>query len=145
MRIAALFLCGSFLLAQPAVSDVQTLIDNRVNTTKKAVGLVVGTVDATGIHIYSAGRTAVGGTEKPDGRTLFEIGSITKVFTSLLLADMIERGEVKADDPVSKYLPDHAEVPCRNGKQITLLNLSMQNSGLPRLPGNMKPADPANP
>jgi D-alanyl-D-alanine-carboxypeptidase/D-alanyl-D-alanine-endopeptidase len=131
-------------LAAQSAGDLQALIDNRVST-KKAVGIVAGTVDATGVHIYTAGGTAVGGAQKPDGDTLFEIGSITKVFTSLLLADMIERGEVRADDLVSKYLPDHAAVPSRNGKQITLLNLSMQNSGLPRLPDNMKPADVANP
>jgi CubicO group peptidase (beta-lactamase class C family) len=130
---------------QSTMGNMQSLIDNRVRTAKKAVGIVVGTVDTTGTHIYSAGETSAGSGEMPNGDTLFEIGSITKIFTSLLLADMIERGEVKADDPVSKYLPGHAEVPSRDGKQITLLNLSMQNSGLPRLPDNLKPADPANP
>lgn len=124
---------------------MQALIDNRVNTAKRAVGIVVGTVDSSGTHIYAAGSTSTESSQKPDGDTIFEIGSITKVFTSLLLADMIERGEVRADDPVSKYLPQHAEVPSRNGKQITLLNLSMQNSGLPRLPDNLKPADTADP
>jgi D-alanyl-D-alanine-carboxypeptidase/D-alanyl-D-alanine-endopeptidase len=144
MEVATLMVLSE-LLAQSTNGDVQALIDNRVNTAKKAVGIVVGTVDGTGVHIYSAGKTAAGGTETPNGDTLFEIGSITKVFTSLLLADMIERGEVKAEDPVSEYLPGHAPVPSRNGKQITLLNLSMQNSGLPRLPDNLHPADPANP
>jgi len=67
------------------------------------------------------------------------------VFTSLVLADMIEKGEVKPDDPVAKFLPKTITVPERNGRQITLMDLSMQVSGLPRLPGNMKPADPANP
>jgi CubicO group peptidase (beta-lactamase class C family) len=133
------------LLAQSATGDVQLLIDNRVDTAKRAVGIVVGTVDAAGVYIYASGKTSAGGNEIPNGDTLFEIGSITKVFTSLLLADMIERGEVKANDPVSLYLPGHAEMPSRNGKQITLMNLSMQNSGLPRLPDNMNPADPANP
>jgi CubicO group peptidase (beta-lactamase class C family) len=138
MRLAAILMSVNILAAEPN-SDLQRLIDNRVDTARKAVGIVAGTVDEGGVHIYSAGA------EKLDGDSLFEIGSITKVFTSLLLADMIERGEVRPDDPVSKYLPDHAEVPSRNGKQITLLNLSMQNSGLPRLPNNMLPADPANP
>ncbi len=124
---------------------LQALIDNRVKTAKRAVGIVAGTVDASGTQVFAAGTTSAGGDQTLNGDTIFEIGSITKVFTSLLLADMIERGEVKADDPVSKYLPDHAEVPSRNGKQITLLNLSMQNSGLPRLPDNLKPADPADP
>ncbi len=130
-------------LASAQISDLQALIDNRVQM-KKAVGIVAETLDATGSHVYSAGTAATGGTQKPDGKTLFEIGSITKVFTSLILADMIERGEVKGDDPVAKYLPGH-EIPSRNGKQITLMNLSMQNSGLPRMPDNFTPADLANP
>ena len=144
MRLAAILMSVSALLAQSS-GDLQALIDNRVETAKKAVGIVAGTVDSSGVHIYVSGRTSVRGAQKPDGDTLFEIGSITKVFTSLVLSDMIQRGEVHADDPVSKYLPDHAEVPSRNGKQVTLLNLSMQNSGLPRLPDNMKPADSENP
>jgi serine-type D-Ala-D-Ala carboxypeptidase/endopeptidase len=90
-------------------------------------------------------RVSKEGNQEPDGDTIFEIGSITKVFTSLVLADMIERGEVNADDPVSKFLPKTVVVPSRNSPQITLLDLSMQVSGLPRLPDNMKPADPGNP
>lgn len=146
MRFAAVLLVVPVMLAQSRDSNIQALIDNRVDTAKKAVGIVVGTIDANGSSLYSSGKTAVGSAGvRLDGSTLFEIGSFTKVFTSLLLADMIERGEVKADDPVSKYLPGQAQVPSRNGKQITLLNLSMQNSGLPRLPDNMKPADVENP
>jgi CubicO group peptidase (beta-lactamase class C family) len=76
---------------------------------------------------------------------LFEIGSITKVFTSLLLADLVERGELTLDTPVAKLLPDSVKVPSRNGKQITLLDISMQVSGLPRMPSNFHPADPDNP
>ena len=128
------------LAAQANSIDPQTLIDDRVGT-RKAAGIVVGTLDQTGKRIYSSGTTSAGGSEKPSGDTLFEIGSITKVFTSLLLADMIERGEVKAEDPVSRYLPDTAKVPSRNGKPITLLNLSMQNSGLPPLPSNLIPGE----
>src|SRR5690606_31689949 len=80
-----------------------------------------------------------------DAQSVFEIGSITKAFTGILLADMVLRGEVSLDDAVSKYLPASVTMPSRNGQQITLAHLSMQNSGLPRLPGNMNPADPLNP
>ena len=67
-----------------------------------------------------------------DGDTLFEIGSITKVFTALLLQDMIERGEMKLDDPVQKYLPNSVKMPTYQGKEITLLHLATHTSGLPR-------------
>jgi len=57
----------------------------------------------------------------------------------------VERGEVALSDPVSKFLPATVKMPERNGKQITLADLSTQTSGLPRLPSNLKPKDPTNP
>src|SRR5208283_4407870 len=80
-----------------------------------------------------------------DGDTVFEIGSITKVFTALLLADMAQRGEVALTDPVSKYLPKGVKMPGRNGHAIMLQDLATHTSGLPRLPSNMKPKDFMNP
>ncbi|MFL6245524.1 MAG: serine hydrolase, partial [Thermoanaerobaculia bacterium] len=79
------------------------------------------------------------------GDTLFEIGSITKVFTALLLADAVQRGEVALSDPVSKYLPANVKVPERGGKKITLQDLAMHVSGLPRLPTNITPKEKLNP
>ena len=102
-------------------------------------------VDATGERFIATGATAPGGTVAPDADTVFEIGSITKVFTSLVLADMVVRGEVRLDDPVAKFLPKTVRVPGRDGREITLLDLSNQVSGLPRLPDNLKPADPGDP
>src|SRR5207244_1074108 len=69
----------------------------------------------------------------------------SKAFTAVLLADMVTRGEVKLDDPVSKYLPETVKVPAYQDRVITLLDLTTQTSGLPRLPSNLKPADPGNP
>ena len=71
-----------------------------------------------------------------DGRTLFEIGSITKVFTGILLAEMAERGEVRLEQPVAELLPGDVVVPTRNGRQIRLVDLSTHSSGLPRMPDN---------
>jgi len=126
------------------LAGIRAAMDNRVDTGR-AVGMVAGVIDANGRHVIASGNVSRGGSQAPDGDTVYEIGSITKVFTSLLLADMIEKGEVKPDDPVAKYLPSTVKVPSRDGHQITLLELSMQMSGLPRLPDNLKPADPLNP
>ncbi len=111
---------------------------------KKAVGVVVGTVSAKGREITAVGKMSKDGAAA-DGDTIFEIGSVTKVFTSLALADMIEKGEVKGEDSVAKYLPVEVKVPSRNGKQVTLMDLSMQVSGLARLPFNLASADRQNP
>ena len=124
--------------------EIRSIMANRVESGK-AVGIVTGVIDEKGRQVVASGKISLDGTQPPDGDTVFEIGSVTKVFTSLILADMIEKGEVKPDDPVAKFLPATVKVPSRNGRQITLLDLSMQVSGLPRLPDNLKPADPANP
>ncbi|MGH6958332.1 MAG: serine hydrolase, partial [Caulobacteraceae bacterium] len=75
----------------------------------------------------------------------FEIGSITKVFTALALADMDRRGEVKLDEPIADLLPPGVTAPTKDGKAITLADLATHTSGLPRLPTNMAPKDPADP
>ena len=130
--------------AATSLDEIRSIIAAPVDG-HKTLGIVVGMIDEKGRTVIGYGRIAKDVDQKPDGDTVFEIGSITKVFTSLLLADMVERGEVKPDDPVSKFLPPSVKVPERNGRKITLLDLSMQISGLPRLPNNLRPADFANP
>lgn len=81
----------------------------------------------------------------PNAETLYELGSLTKVLTALLLADSVQRGEVTLDEPLSKLVPQGVTAPTREGKEITLEMLSTHYSGLPRLPSNLEPADPQNP
>ena len=132
-------------LAAANLDEIRSILVNRVDENKKAVGIVVGIIDEHGRNVIGHGKLALDRDQTPDGDTIFEIGSITKVFTSLLLADMVERGEVKLDDPAGKFLPSTVQVPRRGDRQITLLDLSMQVSGLPRLPNNMKLTDLNNP
>ncbi len=142
----SLLVCGLCILALPLpAADVKAILAERVDARKRAVGVVVGTIDAKGREIVGYGRVALDRDERPGADTVFEIGSITKVFTALLLADMAERGEVKLDDPVSKYLPETVKAPSRGGREITLLDLAMHISGLPRVPNNFRPADWGNP
>jgi serine-type D-Ala-D-Ala carboxypeptidase/endopeptidase len=125
-------------------SVVQSIIDERV-ASRRAMGIVVAVLEkGKPPRISTAGVSGIAGLPLA-ANTLFEIGSITKVFTGALLAEMVSRGEVKLDDPVSKYLPKTVRMPSRNGKQITLIDLATQSSGLPRIPNNMKPANVANP
>ena len=126
-------------------AEIRRILAERVDVQHQSVGIVAGVVDAAGRRIVSYGSLAKGDTRTLDGDTVFEIGSITKVFTSLLLADAVRRGEVALSDPIAKFLPAKVNVPERGGHPITLQQLSMHTSGLPRLPGNMKPKDPTNP
>jgi CubicO group peptidase (beta-lactamase class C family) len=127
----------------PHDSALRAIVAERVESGR-AVGLVLGLVDrADHRRIVSYGSS--GGARPLDGSTVFEIGSITKVFTTIALADMARAGEVQLDDPVANYVPESVTVPSRDGKPITLAMLATQTSGLPRLPANMAPADQANP
>lgn len=135
-----------FVPAQAFISDsaLKAIVQERV-ATRRTMGIVVAVIEkGKPARIQTAGISGIAGLSL-DGNTVFEIGSITKAFTGSLLADMVARGEVKLDDPVAKYLPKSVKVPSRNGRQITLLDLATQSSGLPRLPNNMRPADFSNP
>lgn len=131
--------------AAPSDADIRQILVNRIDKEKQGVGIVVGVIDAKGRRVVSYGSLEKGDKRSLDGDTLFEIGSITKVFTALLLADMAQRGEVRLDDPIAKYVPSTAKIPQRNGRQITLVDLATHTSGLPRMPANFNPKDPANP
>lgn len=130
--------------AFPADAAVQRLLDARV-ADGRAVGLVVGTRDARGrTRVYHAGASGRPGLAL-DGRTEFEIGSVTKTVTAALLAQMVGAGEARLDDPVTAYLPPAARVPTRGGRAITLRDLATHTAALPPYPDNLRPADPANP
>jgi len=133
--------------AEARLSDaaIRQVLAQRVDVDKQAAGMVVGVIDAKGRRVIARGVYDAADPRPVDGQTLFEIGSVTKAFTSLLLADMVRRGEVRLDEPVVKLLPAGSVVPERNGKAITLIDLATHTSGLPRLADNMPMADPLNP
>ena len=131
--------------AQLPADEIYTFINKEVQL-KRSPSIIVGTIDATGkTQIISAGSYNDKKEVKPDGNTLYEIGSVTKVFTSLLLADMVIKKQVNLDDPISKYLPASVKVPVIKGKQITLQHLASHAVGWPRMPDNYDPKDPDNP
>lgn len=132
----------------PAVwtdAQIRQILAERIDVHQQNVGIAVGLIDAKGRRIIAHGASEATGGSPVGGDTVFEIGSITKVFTSLLLADAVRRGEMALTDPIAKYLPSDVKVPQRAGQQITLRELAMHHSALPRLPANLKPAVPLNP
>ena len=128
----------------PPDSAIQAILNEQV-TAKKTAGIVIGLLDADGSRrILSAGKSGNPGVML-DGNTVFEIGSITKTFTTSLLAEMVARGDANLGDRVQGFLPPSVKIPSRNGREITLLDLASVSSGLPGMPNNIKPADPRNP
>lgn len=114
--------------------NIRNILRDHIEDARQSLGIVACSFDSDREKTVTYGRSGAGNARPLDGDTVFEIGSITKVFTALLLAEMTTRGEVGLDDPVAKYLPDNVKMPGRNGKQITLLDLATYRSGLPRLP-----------
>lgn len=152
LSLLVLSICSATGFAQtgsgspvPDDTEIRDILEQRVGDDRDRIGIVVGVIEPEGRRIVAYGST--GGAEpRPIGaETVFEIGSVTKVFTSLLLADMVERGEVALDDPISDYLPTAVSVPERGGRSITLVDLATHTSGLPRLDPGMAPADMSNP
>lgn len=121
-----------FQITDKLKETIQSLVDN--NKTNAAI--VVGLVDPNGTQFYGYGKMSNANPVTVDKDTIFAIGSITKVFTTILLADMVDRGLVNLDDPIEKYLPISIKVPTYNGQKITLENLATHNSGLPEFPGS---------
>ena len=127
-----------------AAADLQSVLDKDLAEALKSGQLAPSTGAGVSIGIVEHGvrRVFSYGAAKPD--SIFEIGSITKTFTGLILSQLVEQGKVKFDEPVRELLPPGtAAKPA--GEEITLLDLATQHSGLPRMPDNFKPADPANP
>ena len=86
-------------------------------------GCVVGLVDENESKVVSYGKMDNGTDRQVDGDTLFEIGSVTKTFTALLLADMVEHGQMKLNDPLANYLPAEVKVPSRTPSKSPCFNL----------------------
>jgi D-alanyl-D-alanine-carboxypeptidase/D-alanyl-D-alanine-endopeptidase len=119
---------------------VRSYVDQGLN-----VGIVVGIVTPCGTETYAYGETELSGGQPVDENTVFEIGSTGKVFTALLLADMVERNEVSFDNPIEQFLPSSVTAPTRGGLSITLIDLVTHTSGLPSIPDNFDPIDMNNP
>jgi serine-type D-Ala-D-Ala carboxypeptidase/endopeptidase len=115
--------------------NLQALIDQRITEAiaqQHARGLVIGIVKGNQVVIKGYGIIRDGSAEKPDSNTLFELGSICKIFTSSALQMGVHRKTFDFKDPISKYLAPRVSVP--NAFDVTLLNLATHTSGFPRLP-----------
>jgi D-alanyl-D-alanine-carboxypeptidase/D-alanyl-D-alanine-endopeptidase len=124
--------------------SVEATLHNRLSNGY-GVGMAVGIIDNNHTRIITLGKPQANTDQPIDEQSIFEIGSITKAFTGIILADMVLKGEVSLDDPVQQFLPKTVTMPSKKGRQITLLDLVTHRSGLPRIPSNLKPENIKNP
>lgn len=121
--------------AFPTDGALAALLADRMR--HNGVGIVVGLIDGPERRVIAHGRASDRPGARPlDGGTIFQIGSVTKGLTTLLLADMVRRGEVSLDEPIGNLLPAEVRLPVV-GRPITLRDLATHRSGLPSMPDNL--------
>src|SRR5437762_200338 len=137
--VAVLFAARFTAAAQTQFTDadadgIKAFLHATFSHTNTNTCMVIGLVDERGSKVFAAGKADNATGQEANGDTVFEIGSVTKTFTALLLVDMVERGEVKLDDPVAKYLLDSVKVRAAKGKEFTLLDSVPHPARLPADP-----------
>lgn len=143
-RFALLLLSMSAFTIAKADPAAEATTHHRDFQTE-AEGIAIAAVAEGATTFGAAGRLRADGAAV-DADTLFEIGSITKVFTGILLADAVRRGDAALEDSIAKHLPADLLPADSVLREVTLLDLATHTSGLPRLPGNLdEGADPLDP
>jgi len=148
LAIGFIAVIGALVISKECCSkeqpiDIQKLLQQYIEEGT-GVGAAVGYIENDNIQYYVYGEKSIDGKELVDQETIFEIGSITKVFTTIALMEMIKEGKINLNDPIQKYLPG-VKVPQKNEKQITIWHLATHTSELPRMPNNFNPQNLDNP
>ena len=146
---ARVLICCTFLLAGfafPSAAEdftnaIHAFLQHRGEVEKTDGAIVVGILDEHGSSVIGCGKLDNGTDGEVNGDTVFSLYSSTCMFTALLTQDMVERGEMKLEDPAAKYLPDSVRMPTHNGKEITLRHLVTEYSGFPYLSETMDNVD----
>ncbi|MDQ6723883.1 MAG: beta-lactamase family protein [Thermoproteota archaeon] len=120
--------------------QIKALIIDLIDKNKTNAAIAIGFVNPDGTQFYGHGKLSNTSNATVDQNTIFAIGSNTKVFTTILLADMVNKGLIKLDDPIEKYLPSNVKVPQYKGHKITIEDLVTHTSGLPEFPDNYCPS-----
>lgn len=150
LAVSAILLSGTLALAQAPVdtaehSQIEQIMRDRVERDGQGVGLAGAVIVADQPVFANVGMQDVDGETPIDEHTIFEIGSITKIFTNLLLAQLVVEGKMDLDKPVADYLPEGTKLPEFEGQAITVFDLATHSSGLPSIPPELAAADLSNP
>lgn len=131
--------------AMPDNAAIENILVERIDRDGANIGIAVAVVENGETRFVSHGTFGRDDERPVDERTVFEAGSIAKVFTNLLLARLVDEGSIDLDAPLTDYLPAGTELPEYEGKAITAFDLSTHSSGLPSLPEDLMARDKANP
>ncbi|MET3927773.1 serine hydrolase [Devosia sp. 2618] len=135
----ALLMVPTMTHAQDRLDDatIQQILDDRIVRDEQSVGIATAIIENGQTRFVSSGSFGLDDPRKIDEHTIFEAGSITKLFTTLILAQLALDGSVDLDAPIVQYLPEGTVLPEYDGKQITAFDLATHSSGLPAIPTDL--------
>jgi CubicO group peptidase (beta-lactamase class C family) len=136
----------SFLFTVPTLADdtISTFLQDHASD-QGDIGIAAARIVDGQPEFGAIGPLQQGATAPVTADTIFEIGSISKVFTNLLLAQLVLEGRMALDQPARIYLPEGVDLPTFKGQEMTLFDLATHSAGLPAVPPEMIFADPSNP
>ena len=147
---------GNYLIAQEkhaanaqvidktAISEEESeLIYEKSKGFPNNTQIAIAMIDEGEVYFYGVKRVNDSLRSVQNEQSVFEIGSISKVFTSTLLANSVIDQQLALDDPINKF----AKTEIKSKQEISFKSLANHTSGLPRLPSNLNLflADPQNP
>ena len=112
------------------MKDIIDAIIGETYTPPRDTGFVVGVTEGGRSSVFGYGNKQGAMSGPPEGDTLFEIGSVTKVFTTSVFSLLVSQGKLNLEDPVQDVYSDVPGMP----QEITLLRLATHTSGLPKMP-----------
>lgn len=145
--VLLLIACSDVIFAEDIETKLKPIIGEYIGEEKPLFGAVIGVIRGDETFIGGFGRVSKDSPEAPNGETVYEIASVSKVFTGVLLAEMAIRNEIDPDDTLAEHLPNGCTVQ-ENVRPMTLKDIAIHRSGLPRLPkkfweiGKDTPDDP---
>ena len=115
-----------------AVNSLFLKYQKEINT----VGLSIGIYKNGVVNYYGYGETKLNSGKIPDKNTYFEIGSITKTYTSIACMNMLLENSETLESPIRPYLPSRIPVLTREGVEVNFKHLLTHTSGLSFMPDN---------
>jgi len=134
---------------QFSFSQVNSAFDEYIEkrmATERIPGISIALIQNDGsVTFHNYGTMGLENLDPVSEHTIYESGSITKTFSAGLLRILMDDHNISPDKPLREIFADDVLIPSKDGVEITIEHLVMHTSGLPRLPGNLNPADVNDP
>lgn len=131
--------------AMPSDAEIAQILGDRIGRDQANIGIAVAVIENRETRFVSHGTIAADSTIAVDEHTIFEAGSITKLFTNLLLAQLVNAGRIDLDAPITDYLPEGTILPQQGDRAITAFDLATHSAGLSGLPEDLQARGLDNP